>query len=136
MSILTRFAAALIAVSVAVPVVAQATSLTIATAFGPNAEVPDPRAGYNGWMSNQAGVTETLMGIDYDMNLYPRVAESIEKASDTQWRVTLREGVKFHDGTPVTAQSVIDAITPILEEGNDAHNARVAKLLGLAGMSM
>jgi len=140
MSILTRFVTAwscalLVAVSAAVPVVAQANSLTIATAFGPNAEVPDPRAGYNGWMSNQSGVTETLMGIDYDMNLYPRVAESIEQASPTQWRVSLRGGVKFHDGTTVTAQAVVDAIAAILEEGNDAHNARVAKLLDLAGMS-
>ena len=140
MSILTRFVTALscalvVAISTAVPVVAQANSLTIATAFGPNAEVPDPRAGYNGWMSNQSGVTETLMGIDYDMNLYPRVAESIDQASDTQWRVTLRDGVKFHDGTTVTAQTVVDAIAAILEEGNEAHNARVAKLLDLAGMS-
>jgi len=140
MSILTRITTAfacavLLTVGAALPVVAQATSLTIATAFGPNAEVPDPRAGYNGWMSNQAGVTETLMGIDYDMNLYPRVAQSIEQASPVQWRVTLRDGVVFHDGTTVTAQAVVDAITAILEEDNAGHNARVAKLLDLAGMS-
>lgn len=49
--------------------------------FGPTAEVPDPRAGYNGWMSNQTGVTETLMGIDYDLNLYPRLASGIEQTS-------------------------------------------------------
>ena len=114
---------------------AQANTLRIATTWGPNAEVPDPRAGYNGWMSNQAGVTETLMGIDYDLNLYPRVAESIEQASPTTWRVTLNEGVKFHDGSPVTAQAVADAINAISDEDNAGHNARIAKLLDLAGVS-
>ena len=94
--------------SVALPVVVQANSLTIATSFGPTAEIPDPRAGYDGWLSNQSGVTETLMGIDYSMNLYPRVASGVEQASPTQWRVTLRDDIKFHDGTAVTAQSVVD----------------------------
>ncbi|MEL6679257.1 MAG: ABC transporter substrate-binding protein [Pseudomonadota bacterium] len=121
--------------SAAVPVVAEDGSLTISVGFGPTAEVPDPRASYNGWMSNQTGVTETLMGIDYDMNLYPRLAESIEQSSPTTWRVTLREGLMFHDGTPVTAQAVIDSITPIAAEGYPGHNARVASLLDLAGLS-
>ena len=79
-------AAALLSLSNAVPAVAQEGSLTISVNFGPSAEVPDPRAGYNGWMSNQTGVTETLMGIDYDMNLYPRLASGIEQASQTTWR--------------------------------------------------
>ncbi len=121
--------------SVALPVVVQANSLTIATSFGPTAEIPDPRAGYNGWLSNQSGVTETLMGIDYSMNLYPRVASGVEQASPTQWRVTLRDDIKFHDGTAVTAQSVVDTINGILEEGHVGYNARVAKLLDLAGVS-
>jgi len=94
MSTLTRLVtsltcAVLVAISTALPVYAQSNSLTIGY----------PRAEYNGWMSNQTGVTETLMGIDYEMKLYPRVAESVDQASPTQWRVTLREGVKFHDGT-------------------------------------
>ena len=114
---------------------AQEGSLTISVGFGPTAEVPDPRASYNGWMSNQTGVTETLMGIDYDMNLYPRLAAGIEQSSPTTWRVTLRDGVTFHDGTPVTAQAVVDAIAPISDEAHPGHNARVAKLLDLADLS-
>ncbi len=128
-------AAALLSLSTALPALAQEGSLTISTGFGPNAEVPDPRAGYNGWMSNQTGVTETLMGIDYDTNLYPRLASGIEKATPTTWRVTLREGVKFHDGTPMTAQAVIDAISAISDEDHAGHNGRVAKLLDLKSMS-
>ncbi|MEO1312499.1 MAG: ABC transporter substrate-binding protein, partial [Pseudomonadota bacterium] len=72
MSLLTRFASvAFLSLATALPAMAQEGSLTISVGFGPTAEVPDPRAGYNGWMSNQTGVTETLMGIDYELNLYP-----------------------------------------------------------------
>ncbi len=135
-SFFTRIAcASALALGTAVPVTAQEGSLTISVGFGPTAEVPDPRASYNGWMSNQTGVTETLMGIDYEMNLFPRLAESIEQSSPTTWRVTLRDGLTFHDGSPVTAQSVIDAIAPISDEEHPGHNKRVAKLLDLAGMS-
>lgn len=114
---------------------AQPNSLSIAITFGPNAEVPDPRAGYNGWMSNQTGVTETLMGIDYDLNIYPRVAESIEQVEPTKWKVVLRDGVKFHDGSAVTASDVVDAISAISDEAHPGHNARVAKLLDLKSIS-
>lgn len=135
MSILTRLAiAAFLVIGLAFPGSAQEGSLTIA-AGGPSSETPDPRARYNGWLSNQSGVTETLMGIDYDLKLYPRVAESIEQTAPTTWRLTLRDGVLFHDGAPVTAQTVIDAIKPISEEGHPGHNARIASLLDLAGMT-
>ena len=136
MSVFSRLAfAILLALGTALPVSAQEGSLTISIGFGPTADVPDPRAGYNGWMSNQTGVTETLMGIDYDLKLYPRLAQSIESSSPTTWRVTLRDGVQFHDGTPLTAKAVVDTISGILKEGHPGHNARVAKLLDLAGMT-
>ena len=136
MSLFTRItAAALIALGSGLPAAAQDDTLTISVTFGPTAEVPDPRAGYNGWMSNQTGVTETLMGIDYDLNLYPRLAEGIEQTAPTTWRVTLREGLTFHDGSPVTALAVIDAIAPISDESDPAFNKRIADVLDLAGMS-
>lgn len=136
MSYLKGFVAvALLSLGTALPALTQEGSLTISIGFGPTAEVPDPRAGYNGWMSNQTGVTETLMGIDYDMKLYPRLASEIEQASPTTWRVTLREGVSFHDGTAMTAKAVLDAIAAILDEDHVGYNARVAKLLDLADMS-
>ncbi|MEL7181117.1 MAG: ABC transporter substrate-binding protein [Pseudomonadota bacterium] len=136
MSFFARFVgAAVIALGASTSTSAQEGTLTVSVGFGPTAEVPDPRASYNGWMSNQTGVTETLMGIDYEMNLYPRLAESIEQSSPTAWRVTLREGLSFHDGSAVTAEAVIAAIAPISDEEHPGHNARIASLLDLAGMS-
>ncbi len=136
MSLISKLAlAALVALGPALPASAQEGSFTISVGFGPTAEVPDPRAGYNGWMSNQTGVTETLMGIDYDLNLYPRLAAGIAQSSPTTWRVTLRDGLTFHDGTPVTAQAVVDAIVPISDEAHAGYNARIANLLDLASIS-
>jgi len=109
-------------------------SLTIAYHSGPASEVPDPRARQYGWLSNQAGVTETLMGLDRNLQLYPRLAENIEQTDPTTWRVTLRGNLTFHDGSPVTAQSVIDSFMPIAEEGHAAHNPRLVRLMDLAGI--
>jgi oligopeptide transport system substrate-binding protein len=40
---------------------------------------------------------------------YTGVAESIESEDSTTWTVTLKDGWTFHDGTPVTANSFVDA---------------------------
>ncbi|HJX42882.1 MAG TPA: ABC transporter substrate-binding protein [Geodermatophilus sp.] len=40
---------------------------------------------------------------------YSGVAESIESEDNTTWTVTLKDGWTFHDGTPVDAQSFVDA---------------------------
>jgi oligopeptide transport system substrate-binding protein len=37
------------------------------------------------------------------------VAESIESSDSTTWTVTLKDGWTFHDGSPVNAQSFVDA---------------------------
>lgn len=128
-------AVTLLSLNTVAPAIAEEGSLKISVGFGPSADVPDPRAGYNGWLSNQTGVTETLMGIDYDMNLYPRLASGIEQASPTTWRVTLRDGVMFHDGSPMTARAVVNAILAISTDDHAGYNARVAKLLDLASIS-
>ncbi len=40
---------------------------------------------------------------------YTGVAESIESDDATNWTVTLKDGWTFHDGTPVTAESFVNA---------------------------
>ncbi|SNS52513.1 oligopeptide transport system substrate-binding protein [Geodermatophilus saharensis] len=40
---------------------------------------------------------------------YTGVAESIESEDNTTWTVTLKDGWTFHDGTPVNAQSFVNA---------------------------
>ncbi|MBE1291069.1 MAG: ABC transporter substrate-binding protein [Rhodobacteraceae bacterium] len=107
-------------------------TMIVAAPFGPKSSIPDPRARQNGWLSNRAGVSETLIGLGYDMSMQPRLAVSYENLSPTEWKLTLRDGVTFHDGTPVTAQSVKDSFAKLDVEGHAAHNPRLSKLLGIA----
>lgn len=53
-------------------------------------------------------VYDPLAAFDAEGVARPYLAESIESnAEATSWTVTLREGVTFHDGTPLTAEDVV-----------------------------
>lgn len=61
------------------------------------------------WKSNVIGWGfEGLAGLDYNMLPYPLLAESWEfDEANLEVTVHLREGVVFHDGTPLTADDVV-----------------------------
>jgi peptide/nickel transport system substrate-binding protein len=52
-------------------------------------------------------VYEFLLVRDKKLNLQPSLAESWTQVNPTTWRFKLRPGVKFHDGTPFTADDVV-----------------------------
>jgi len=52
-------------------------------------------------------IFETLVGQDANLKLVPRLATSWRALDDTTWEFKLREGVKFSNGQPFTAQDVI-----------------------------
>lgn len=110
--------------------------MVIAAPFGPKSSIPDPRARQNGWLSNRAGVSETLIGIGYDMTLQPRLATGFENLSEREWKITLREGVKFHDGSAVTAQAVKESFEKLSEEGHPGNNPRLVKLLNIESIEL
>ncbi|MDO5091352.1 MAG: ABC transporter substrate-binding protein, partial [Cardiobacteriaceae bacterium] len=47
-------------------------------------------------------------------------AKEPEKVDDTTWRVMLREGAKFHDGQPVTADDVVFSYERVLDPANSS----------------
>lgn len=51
-------------------------------------------------------VYETLVSFDRDNNIVPKLATSWEIIDPSSWKFYLRKGVKFHDGTPFTAEAV------------------------------
>ena len=60
-------------------------------------------------------VAETLTEINPDdASITPRLATSWERIDDRTWRFQLREGVVFHDGTPMDAEAVATSINRTL----------------------
>lgn len=52
-------------------------------------------------------IYDTLTAPNADGEYVPFLAESVEHNEDfTQWTITLRDGVQFHDGSPLTAEVV------------------------------
>jgi peptide/nickel transport system substrate-binding protein len=60
--------------------------------------VPDINASFN--------IFDTLTTRDLDLNLIPQLAAEWKTLDDTTWEFKLREGVKFHDGEPLTSRDV------------------------------
>jgi len=52
-------------------------------------------------------IFETLVAMDPNMKLVPALAESWKMIDDTTWEFKLRKGVKFHDGSELTAEDVM-----------------------------
>jgi len=55
-------------------------------------------------------VEEGSLAFGNDLSLQPAVAESWEAADPTHYVFTLRDGVTFHDGSPLTADDVVFTI--------------------------
>ncbi len=71
-------------------------------------QTTDPHSQNEGLTNNiNQLVYEFMVGRDKNLNLVPWLATSWEKVNDTTWRFKLRPGVKFHDGTPFTADDVV-----------------------------
>src|SRR5262245_62487823 len=52
-------------------------------------------------------VYDPLLDVTNDDKFVPALAESWKPINNTTWRFVLRRGVRFHDGTPFTADSVV-----------------------------
>ncbi len=92
---------------------ALACATTLATAqelrigLGSNPPTMDPHFFNNDAVSAVVShAYETLVTLDADARLVPGLAASWRAVNDTTWEFKLRDGVKFHDGSPLTADDV------------------------------
>ncbi|ACQ81899.1 4-phytase [Beutenbergia cavernae DSM 12333] len=83
------------------------------TSFSIAISEPDHLVPGNQYVSYEVvtSVWSSLTTIDPDSaeGWVPLVAESVTSDDNVTWTVTLADGWTFHDGTPVTAQSYVDA---------------------------
>ena len=87
---------------------ANVDAVTLRWANRGDPQTTDPHSQNEGLTNNvNQLVYEFLIGRDKQLNLEPQLAVSWEQLSPTVWRVKLRPGVKFHDGTPFTADDVV-----------------------------
>jgi peptide/nickel transport system substrate-binding protein len=73
-------------------------------------------------------VHDTLVMRDRQLNIVPGLASAWNQINDTTWRFSLRAGVKFHDGSPFTADDVVFSIERA-QHGN-SQIRQYANLLG------
>ena len=66
-----------------------------------------------------ANTFEPLVGRGKKLELVPLLATSWKQTAPTVWRFTLRQNVKFHDGTPFNADDVIFSYERSKADGSD-----------------
>ncbi|MCT8137027.1 ABC transporter substrate-binding protein [Anaerobacillus sp. CMMVII] len=76
-------------------------SVTLLYSFAPGSLDPHTES-----ITVRAGITETLVKIDENLEIKPWLAESWEQIDGKTWRFKVREGVTFHDGLPVDGEAV------------------------------
>ncbi|HYC37462.1 MAG TPA: ABC transporter substrate-binding protein [Usitatibacter sp.] len=108
----TRFAAlALLAAASSLAPHPEATAATLRWSSQGDYLSADPHAQNEGLNNNiNDYVFERLTAREKDLSLKPSLALSWETKSPTVWRFNLRRGVKFHDGSPFTADDVVFSI--------------------------
>jgi peptide/nickel transport system substrate-binding protein len=97
-----------------------ATAVTFKFADQGDATSMDPYALNETLQLNITGdMYEPLVGRGKQLQLEPLLATSWNQTSPTVWRFNLRKGVKFHDGTPFTADDVIFSLQRARAESSD-----------------
>ena len=103
------FLAALAAAALGLGTAAQTQTFRFASQGDP--QTMDPHS-QNESFTNSVNqqVYEYLVHRDKQLNFVPGLATSWEQVSPLKWRFKIRQGVKFHDGTPFTADDVVFSI--------------------------
>ncbi|WP_375691752.1 ABC transporter substrate-binding protein [Pseudooceanicola sp. LIPI14-2-Ac024] len=75
-------------------------------------EIQSPEPSTSGYIFTRMGVAETLVDAEPDGRLVPALATEWSTSEDgLAWTFALRDGVSFHDGSPMTAEAVANALT-------------------------
>lgn len=82
-----------------------------------------------GFIFQRMQLAETLVDANQDAQLQPMLAKSwsSNEAGDV-WTFVLRDGVQFHNGTPLTADDVVKSLTVALQKPTALKAAQIADI--------
>jgi len=84
----------------------------------------DPTAGSAPWALVSHGIAEKLFTVNKKGEVVGQLAQSVTKGNDAKtWTVTLVSGYKFSDGTAVTADDVVTALTTQNTQNSNGDDA-------------
>jgi len=66
---------------------------------------------------------DAMTNMNVDRSVHSGLAGSWENIDQTTWRFTLRPGVRFHNGKPLTAQQVVDNVAYMLSDEGKTKSA-------------
>ncbi|HWK44753.1 MAG TPA: ABC transporter substrate-binding protein [Stellaceae bacterium] len=117
-----RFLAGMVAL-VAFLSAAQADAARLRFANDGDVNSMDPYARQETFLLSMDGAMyEPLVGRDQNLQLIPMLATAWQQTSPTVWRFTIRQGVKFHDGTPFTADDVLFSYDRVRSPGSKLNS--------------
>lgn len=109
--------------AMAVPALSQ--DVTIVAPF----EIKGTDPTTTGSIFQRMDVAETLVGVDAGGRMVPLLAEGWSTSDDgLTWRFHIRDGVRFHDGSPLTAKAALEALTIARDKPGPLAKAPIAGL--------
>lgn len=93
------------------------------------AESLDVANNWDGWLMSIFGISENLFRLDSNFAPQPWLVSDYKQVDDTTWVFTIKDGVKFSNGTDVDAQAVKDCF-----ERTYANNDRADSTLSIESM--
>ncbi|MDP5252863.1 MULTISPECIES: ABC transporter substrate-binding protein [unclassified Vibrio] len=83
----------------------------------------------DGSVFSRLGVTQSLTGLRPDGSIEPVLASRwSQNDTGTQWTFTLRDGVRFHDGKPLTANDVVVSLNHAKAKPGIIKNAPITAI--------
>lgn len=80
----------------------------------------DPANEYNGWSLTRMAIAETLTILNENIEVEACLADKWEQVDDLTWKFHIRDGVKFQNGNPLTAEAVKNCIQRTFDKNKRA----------------
>ena len=86
----------------------------------------DPAENWAGWTLTRAGVGETLVTVNENMEFVGQLADSWEQIDELTYKFHIRQGVTFSNGTPLTPEIVKASIERSVEINSRGESIKLA----------